>query len=267
MTDDEKFQEIIRDAGVLARRGARGRPPKVALSPEVAAMLDRVTGPETGDLPGITPEPAAVTAPPREEEAPAVYEFDPSEDSLVRIAEEVSGCKKCTLCATRTRTVPGEGNPEARIVFVGEAPGESEDLQGRPFVGRAGKLLTDIIEKGFKTARTDVFICNVLKCRPPGNRTPAPDEVAKCEPFLIRQLALIQPRVICALGGTAAQTLLKTAALVGRLRGSWHNYHGIPLRVTYHPAYLLRNPDSKRECWEDVKEILRLLDGEIPPPL
>ncbi|HRZ18215.1 MAG TPA: uracil-DNA glycosylase [Candidatus Hydrogenedentes bacterium] len=245
-TPEDLYAEAVEDVRRLAKKAARGTPPKVRLSRHTARLLEGVSA---------TPAPpraAAVCGPP---------------DGLERIADEVRGCTACPLHATRHHTVPGEGNPNADLVFVGEAPGADEDARGRPFVGRAGQLLTDIIEKGMKMRREDVFICNVLKCRPPDNRTPNPEEVACCEPFLIRQLDLLRPKVICALGGTAAQTLLKTAATVGSLRGVWHTYHGIPLRVTYHPAYLLRNPDSKRECWEDVKEILRLLDGEIPPPL
>jgi len=197
--------------------------------------------------------------------APEILPGDPS-DSLERIAEEVRACCRCGLAAERTNAVPGEGAPNARLVFVGEAPGADEDRQGRPFVGRAGQLLTDIIEKGMKLKRSDVFICNVLKCRPPENRTPNPEEVCQCEPFLLRQLALIKPDVICALGGTAAQTLLKTGALVGSLRHRWHNYHGIPLRVTYHPAYLLRSPGEKAKTWEDIQEVMKLLNGQTPRP-
>jgi len=158
--------------------------------------------------------------------------------------------------------VAGEGNPEAALVFVGEAPGASEDRQGRPFVGRAGQLLTDIISNGMKMHRDDVFICNVLKCRPPENRNPNPEEIMHCEPYLLRQLDLIRPRVICALGAVAAHTLLKTDTAIGRLRGQWHAYHGIPLRVTYHPAYLLRNPADKVKAWEDIKEIMRFLNAQ-----
>lgn len=178
----------------------------------------------------------------------------------------VAGCQKCGLCNTRTQTVFGVGNPRAEIVFVGEAPGADEDRKGEPFVGRAGQLLTDIIEKGFKIPRPEVYICNVLKCRPPENRDPNPDEVLHCEPYLVRQLELIQPKVIVALGRIAAQTLLKTDKSMGRLRGEWHRYQGIPLRATFHPAYLLRKPEDKRLAWDDVKEVLRLLKGEVTLP-
>jgi len=179
------------------------------------------------------------------------------------INQEVSKCKKCPIHEDRTNTVFGTGNPHAELVFVGEAPGAEEDRQGLPFVGRAGQLLTDIIVKGMKMRREDVYICNVLKCRPPNNRDPNPMEVMNCEPYLIRQLELIRPKVVCALGRIAAQTLLKTVAPLNELRGKWHNYHGIPLRVTYHPAYLLRNPADKKKAWLDIQEIMKLLNGEI----
>lgn len=179
------------------------------------------------------------------------------------INQEVVKCKKCPIHQDRTNTVFGSGNPHAELVFVGEAPGAEEDRQGLPFVGRAGQLLTDIIVKGMKMRREDVYICNVLKCRPPNNRDPNPMEVINCEPYLIRQLELICPKVVCALGRISAQTLLKTDAPLNELRGKWHNYHGIPLRVTYHPAYLLRNPADKKKAWIDIQEIMKLLNGEI----
>lgn len=182
---------------------------------------------------------------------------------LNTIAEQVQQCTKCPLHTTRTHTVFGSGNPRAEIVFVGEAPGAEEDRQGLPFVGRAGQLLTDIIVKGMKMRREDVYICNVLKCRPPNNREPNPMEVYHCEPYLLEQLQIIRPKVICALGRVAAQTLLKTNIGINELRGKWHNYHGIPLRVTYHPAYLLRNPADKKKAWLDIQEIIKLLKGEI----
>lgn len=188
-----------------------------------------------------------------------------SSGGLALLEKAVSECTRCPLADTRTNTVFGAGNPRAKLVFVGEAPGREEDLQGKPFVGRAGKLLTDIIEKGMKLTREDVYICNVLKCRPPNNRDPRPGEIEQCEPYLIRQLEQIQPKIICALGAHAARTLLKTNVPIGRLRGKWHFYHGIALRATYHPAYLLRNSADKKKAWEDVKEIMKVYHGESPP--
>jgi uracil-DNA glycosylase family 4 len=178
--------------------------------------------------------------------------------ALEEVRTELGECCRCTLGGLRHRIVFGEGNPSADLVFVGEAPGADEDAQGRPFVGRAGQLLTKIIvAMGLK--REDVYICNILKCRPPGNRNPLPEEIAACEPFLIRQIEAIRPRVICALGSFAAHTLLKSEAPITVLRGRFHRYQGIPLMPTYHPAYLLRNPGAKKMVWEDVQTIMKVL--------
>ena len=181
-------------------------------------------------------------------------------DSLEEIAAKVKKCTRCPLYATATNAVPGEGDPKAELVCVGEAPGAKEDETGRPFVGQAGQLLTKILE-AIDLRREDVFICNVLKHRPPGNRNPLPEEVEACSPYLIRQLELIKPKVIVAFGTFAAQTLLQTKTPLGQLRGLVHRYHGIPLIVTYHPAALLRNPAWKRPTWEDVKLARRILDS------
>ena len=176
-------------------------------------------------------------------------------ESLTDIRGDLGDCKRCPLHEQRKTIVFGEGNPAAKLVFVGEAPGADEDAQGRPFVGRAGQLLTKIIE-AMKLSREDVYICNILKCRPPGNRNPQPNEIDACEPFLIRQLAAIRPQVICALGTFAAHTLLKSEAPITALRGRFHKYQGIDLMPTYHPAYLLRNPAAKKLVWEDVQKIM-----------
>ena len=194
--------------------------------------------------------------------APAAREFSVVKMSGLDAVRKLLGdCRRCPLHRTRHTLVFGEGNPEADLVFVGEAPGADEDAQGRPFVGRAGQLLTKIIgAMGMK--RDEVYICNILKCRPPGNRNPQPEEIAPCEPFLIRQLEAIRPRVICALGTFAAHTLLKSEAPISVLRGRFHSYQGIPLMPTYHPAYLLRNPGAKKQVWEDVQIIMKTLkDG------
>jgi uracil-DNA glycosylase len=182
--------------------------------------------------------------------------------TLGDVKKELGDCQRCSLGRVRTNIVFGEGNPKAEIVFVGEAPGGDEDIQGRPFVGRAGQLLTRIIAAmGLK--REDVYICNILKCRPPGNRNPRPEEITACEPFLIKQLEAINPRVICALGTFATRTLLKTDVPITVLRGKFHAYHGIQLMPTYHPAYLLRNQGAKKQVWEDVQKIMKLLSGQI----
>ena len=178
--------------------------------------------------------------------------------ALDAVRAELGDCRRCSLGSLRSRLVFGEGNPHAELVFVGEAPGADEDAQGRPFVGRAGQLLTRIIAAmGLK--REEVYICNILKCRPPGNRNPQPEEIAACEPFLIRQIEAIRPRVLCALGGFAAHTLLKSEAPITVLRGRFLAYQGIPLMPTYHPAYLLRNSGAKKQVWEDVQMIMKTL--------
>ncbi len=176
---------------------------------------------------------------------------------LEMLRQEVAACTRCpNLAETRMQTVFGAGDPFARLVFMGEAPGAEEDRTGEPFVGRAGQLLTDIIEKGMLLQRTDVYILNTLKCRPPGNRLPHEDEVTQCRPFFERQLELIRPEFICCLGLVAAQALLQTKHTVGQLRGSWHEYQGSQVIVTYHPSYLLRNPAAKQETWKDIKMLL-----------
>jgi DNA polymerase len=179
--------------------------------------------------------------------------------TLGDVATAIGTCRRCRLYETAKNPVPGEGNPDADLVCVGEAPGATEDEQGRPFVGQAGQLLTKILA-AIELRREDVFICNVLKHRPPGNRNPEPDEVAACSPYLVRQIELLRPRVILALGTFAAQTLLQTRESIGKLRGRIHRYYGVPLIVTYHPAALLRNPAWKRPTWEDVQLARRLLD-------
>jgi len=184
--------------------------------------------------------------------------------SLEAIAETVRRCTRCSLYKTATHGVPGEGNPEADLVLVGEAPGADEDASGRPFVGASGQLLTKILA-AINLAREDVFICNVVKHRPPGNRNPATDEVAACSPYLVRQLELVRPKVILTVGNFAAQTLLDTKLGIGKLRGQVHLYRGVPLVATYHPAALLRNPTWKRPTWEDVQLARRLLDRAAAP--
>lgn len=190
-------------------------------------------------------------------------------DARLKVLDEsqVKGCRKCQLCQTRSKTVFGQGHSDARLVFVGEAPGYDEDQQGLAFVGRAGQLLTRMIV-AMNLKREDVYICNVIKCRPPENRTPAQEEIAACSPYLFEQLRIIQPEVICALGAPAAQTLLGTTEGIGRLRGRFHDFYPsgsplegspIPLMPTYHPAYLLRSPGEKRKAWEDLKLIMQRL--------
>ncbi|MFH1411736.1 MAG: uracil-DNA glycosylase [Candidatus Omnitrophota bacterium] len=185
------------------------------------------------------------------------------EMSLVEIEKKIKKCRKCELAKTRTNTVPGEGDPNARLMFIGEAPGADEDAQGRPFIGRAGQLLTKIIESiGLK--REDVFIANILKCRPPGNRNPLPTEMAACASYLKAQIEAVRPEVICALGKFAAQTLLNTETPISKLRGEFYEYQGVKFMPTYHPAYLLRNQSGKKDVWDDMKKIAKELGIKVP---
>ena len=185
-------------------------------------------------------------------------------ETLAEIREDLGDCRRCKLWEGRKLIVFGDGNPNAALAFVGEGPGADEDEQGLPFVGRAGQLLTDMIEKGMKLSRRDVYICNIIKCRPPGNRKPEKDEVAACRQFVERQLEAIRPQVICALGATAAETLLGVRESLGKLRGQWHEFRGMPLLVTYHPAFLLRDPAKKGEAGADLNKILTYLKSSPP---
>jgi DNA polymerase len=200
---------------------------------------------------------------------PPVAQGDPPLDrasragALTVIQREVAGCTACKLAQRRTQTVFARGNPEARLVFIGEGPGEQEDKQGLPFVGPAGQLLDKIIV-AMHLDPDAVYVCNVVKCRPPGNRTPEPDEVAACTPFLLKQLGVVRPEVIVTLGRTATGFLLGSNAPMSRLRGQWHSYQGIPLLPTWHPSYLLREPAHKGETWSDMKLVMQRL-GLTPP--
>jgi len=175
----------------------------------------------------------------------------------------IGDCTRCKLWQGRTKLVFGEGSSEADLVFVGEAPGREEDLAGRPFVGEAGRLLTRIIENGMGLTRDEVYICNVVKCRPPKNRDPEADEIGACIPFLIKQIELINPQVICILGRVAGQELLGKDLKITWERGIWHSFMDIPVMPTYHPAYILRNPSAKRQVWEDIQKIMKHLDLEV----
>jgi len=179
-------------------------------------------------------------------------------ETLAGIRAELGDCRRCPLCETRQNIVFGSGSQRATVLFVGEAPGREEDLQGEPFIGEAGQLLTKMIKAmGFE--RSEVYICNVLKCRPPENRNPAAEEILQCSPFLLRQVKAIAPKAIVALGTFAAQTLLGSKEPISRLRGQFHDYHAIPLMPTFHPAFLLRSPEKKREVWADLQHVMKLL--------
>jgi DNA polymerase len=256
-----------RKATVATPRGAADHParqaaPAAPLAPAAAVASASVTSPIAAMLTDAQADVSPV------ELAERVTALDLLNN------EHVRGCTKCGLCETRTNTVFADGSPAARIAFVGEAPGFDEDRTGTPFVGKAGQLLTRMIERGMGLKRGDVYICNVLKCRPPDNRNPAPDEIAACSPYLLEQLRTVRPEVIVALGAPAAQTLLRTRETIGRLRGRFHNFfvsgapvggeEPIPLMPTYHPAYLLRSPGEKVKTWEDLKMVLARLN--LPTP-
>lgn len=219
-------------------------------------------------------EPAAITEPAdsasgadaqSERPTPMTQTPGDKQSALSIIQNEVAACTRCQeLAEARTQTVFGIGNPDARLCFFGEAPGADEDRQGEPFVGRAGKLLTDIINKGMGLDRSDVYILNVLKCRPPGNRNPSPEEAGNCREYFERQIETIDPEFICCLGSIAAHTLLETNIAVGKLRGKIHDYRGRKVVVTYHPAYLLRNPNAKKHTWDDVQILMREMGLPIP---
>jgi DNA polymerase len=186
-----------------------------------------------------------------------------NQETLEDIRADIGDCRRCKLCAARKNIVFGVGNPHAELMFVGEGPGADEDDQGEPFVGRAGQLLTKIIAAMGMT-RADVYINNIVMCRPPGNRVPEPDEVTSCKPFLMRRIEAINPRVIVCLGATAVQNLLEREVKITRIRGTWIDWNGRQLMPTFHPAFLLRNPAAKKEVWEDIKEVLKFLGRPIP---
>lgn len=234
-----------RDLGVTELFVGAGRAASVAEAPAVA----EAAAPAPASAPRVSEEAAAFGAAP----------------TLESLREAVAGCRRCRLCETRKQTVFADGGPGARLAFVGEAPGADEDAQGIPFVGRAGQLLTKMIESGMGLSRQDVYICNVLKCRPPENRNPEPDEVASCREYLEGQLALVKPEVIVGLGKFACQFLLGTDEGMTRIRGRWGEYRGIPVMPTYHPSFLLRQPERKKETWSDLQKVMGKLGLPLPP--
>jgi len=244
-----RYLEFYQDLGIknVYRRSAGLRPASAAVAEEAV------------------PQPAAPVPMPNQ---PPVQlpPMAPQGETLVQIEQDLGDCRRCRLCEGRNKIVFGVGNPQSPLVFVGEGPGADEDEQGIPFVGRAGQLLTQMIEgtakkEGIPLLRDQIYICNVVKCRPPGNRTPEPDEMEICGQFLYRQLQAIRPKAICALGGTAARALTGHKEGVTKMRGRWFKWQDIPVMVTYHPSYLLRpyNQDAKREAWEDLKKVLHFV--------
>jgi DNA polymerase len=227
---------------------------EVALQP-VSAPVAAPARVGASALPAVAPARSRIAEPSRTSPGPAVASDSGEAPRLEEVRRALGDCQRCKLCSGRKNIVFGVGNPKAKLVFVGEGPGAEEDNQGIPFVGAAGQLLTKIIEAiGLK--REDVYIANVIKCRPPGNRNPEPDEIAACQPFLEAQLNAIRPSVIVTLGKFAAQTLLRTDTPITRLRGQWREYVGIPLMPTFHPAYLLRNPAEKKSAWTDLQAVM-----------
>jgi len=239
-----EYLEFYRDLGIetiyRVSASAPTKPPIISVSPEQKPIVPK----PLFDLPSLAPE----------------------GDTLAAIRADIGDCKRCRLCEGRNKIVFGSGNETSPLVFVGEGPGADEDEQGLPFVGRAGQLLTQMIEntaskEGITIKRSDVYICNVVKCRPPENRTPQPDEMEVCGQFLFRQLNTIKPKAICVLGATAMKALLNTKEGITKSRGQWHQWNGIPVMITYHPSYLLRqyNQQAKREAWEDLKTLLHFV--------
>ncbi len=263
----------------------RDRPPLHAIAETATASVESQSVPASREISAAVPAAMAAAAPGRASGAPVNVAPSPSApqklattstilpsaapslfeaieriagDTLPRIREGIGDCTRCKLHKGRTKIVFGTGNPNADLMFVGEGPGRDEDLSGEPFVGRAGKLLTDMI-KAMGLQREDVYIANVVKCRPPENRLPEKDEITTCSPFLMRQIDAIKPKVICTLGSCSAQTLLQTAQGISKLRGEWFDFRGTKLMPTYHPAYLLRNPAAKPEVWKDLQKVMAVL--------
>ncbi len=246
--------EIQRSLQWLAHAGWKG----FHCDPQTLARLESWSRPA---FPPSSPGPVAANQERRAGEPQKALQAGP--ETLEQIQADLGDCRRCKLCAQRRHIVFGQGDPRARLVFVGEGPGQDEDRQGEPFVGAAGQLLTKIVQ-AMGLSRQQIYICNIIKCRPPGNRTPEPDEITACLPFLRRQLETIAPACICALGAVAARTLLETDLPIGKLRGRFHDYRGIPVMPTFHPAYLLRNPEQKRSVWQDVQQIMALLKLTSP---
>jgi uracil-DNA glycosylase family 4 len=256
---------------------------QVVLSEEIVVEEMELPKSAPKDIPTAKPAAPRSSAPtpftPRAMEAPAIPQvreilvkpaaplFEAvdkvKDDSLLKIRADLGECTRCKLHKTRNKIVFGDGSPKAQLVFVGEGPGADEDMQGLPFVGRAGKLLTQMIE-AMGLQRKDVYICNVVKCRPPQNRAPEPDEVDPCSPFLLRQIDAIHPKVVVCLGAVAAKTLLNTTKGISQFRGEWLDWRGYSLMATYHPAYLLRNPPAKSEVWKDLQKVMAKLGLEVP---
>ena len=265
------WQEAEGGRSILKSKDAKAAEPAPLKAKPLAAVPAPLAAPRA---PAPAPVPTPIVArpapkpPPRAAPAPVAPPSAPSAQgpqgqTLDELRRELADCPRCKLCKGRTNLVFGTGSPHAELVFVGEGPGEEEDKQGVPFVGRAGELLTKMID-AMGYSRDQVYICNVVKCRPPGNRNPEPDEIEACEPFLKAQLRMIHPKVIVAMGRFAAQTLLRDSTAISKLRGTWREYEGIALMPTFHPAYLLRSPNEKKVAWGDLQQVMTKL-GKTPP--
>ncbi len=256
-TSQKRIADTLRyfvDLGIPSFYMDRASPSRVTAEPGTALTHRPAEASST---------PAPVAMNPRIAQGPSL--FEPAllkGDTLEIIRSDIGDCRRCRLCEGRTNIVFGDGSVNAKLVFVGEGPGHDEDVQGIPFVGRAGKLLNQMIE-AMGLRRQDVYICNVVKCRPPANRAPEKDEMATCSPFLVRQLAVISPKVIVCLGAVASKALLQTEKGISQFRGQWLQFQGIPLMATYHPAYLLRNPPAKADVWKDLQKVMSALG--LPP--
>jgi uracil-DNA glycosylase family 4 len=239
----------------------------LSMPPSPIPVIEESSLPKSAPQPKLGPEKTSaalrdILPPPT---GPSLFEAvdKVKDDTLLKIREDIGDCTRCKLHKWRHKIVFGDGNPKAELVFIGEGPGADEDMQGLPFVGRAGKLLTQMIE-AMGLQRKDVYICNVVKCRPPENRAPEPDEVTTCSPYLLRQIDVIQPKVIVCLGAVAAKTLLETTRGISQFRGEWLQWRGRKLMATYHPAYLLRNPNAKGEVWKDLQKVMAELGLQVP---
>ena len=261
MPTDKLLLDSVRDyIDQIREEGLDGLPMK---NPPITPARDDARRPAVVERPAQpVSTPSAQTA--SSVELFAKYPGLEKTDDLPALQQFIGNCTRCKLHGGRTNLVFGVGDPKAELMFVGEGPGADEDAKGEPFVGRAGQLLTDIIERGMGMQRSEVYICNVVKCRTPGNRNPEPDEVEACQPFLFRQIEIVKPRVIVGLGTFAVQSVLKVKTPISKLRGNWHEVRGIKMMPTFHPAYLLRNPSDKRLVWSDIQEVMRTLGRPIP---
>ena len=265
--EDLGIRLFYRERSVAAQIFEASPAAALTLPPSPIPVVQESSLPKSAPKPKLEPEKTStplrdILPPPT---GPSLFEAvdKVKDDTLLKIREDIGDCTRCKLHKGRHKIVFGDGNPKAELVFIGEGPGADEDMQGLPFVGRAGKLLTQMIE-AMGLQRKDVYICNVVKCRPPENRAPEPEEVTTCSPYLLRQIDVIQPKVIVCLGAVAAKTLLETTRGISQFRGEWLQWRGRKLMATYHPAYLLRNPNAKGEVWKDLQKVMAELGLQVP---